>query len=182
MKLIHMVFATEGLLEGAVDSWPQSDLNPPPLNSIQTLQPNELSGHWIQLAFRANLVQLLQFHLYVQCSRFILAFAFVHRRVCFKRTLAQVIVAESFVATESFSAYGIQHWQIFRSSYRKIIWLGFEPITTKFHSDAITDWDIRPVSWILSQTQLCSATPISSLCSVFTILFGISLRFLPHLL
>ena len=40
-----MVFATEGLLEGAVDSWPQWDLNPPPLNSIQTLQPNELSGH-----------------------------------------------------------------------------------------------------------------------------------------
>ena len=32
---------------------------------------------WVQLALRANFVQLLQFHLFVQCSHFILAIAFV---------------------------------------------------------------------------------------------------------
>ena len=29
----------------AIESWPEWDLNPRPLNSIQTLQPTELSGH-----------------------------------------------------------------------------------------------------------------------------------------
>ena len=40
-----MVFTTEGLLEVAIESWPEWDLNPRPLNSVQTLQPTELSGH-----------------------------------------------------------------------------------------------------------------------------------------
>ena len=47
---------------------------------------------WVQLALRANFVQLLQFHLFVQCSRFILAIAFVSRHICFKQNLAQVIM------------------------------------------------------------------------------------------
>ena len=46
---------------------------------------------WIQLALRANFVQLLQFHLFVQCSRFISAIAFVSHHICLKRNLAQVI-------------------------------------------------------------------------------------------
>ena len=36
--------------------------------------------------------------------------------------------------------YGIHHWRIFRSSYRKLAWVGFEPPTTEFRSDALTDW------------------------------------------
>ena len=32
-----MVFSTEGLLEAAIESWPEWDLNPRPLNSVQTL-------------------------------------------------------------------------------------------------------------------------------------------------
>ena len=40
-------------LEVAIESWPEWDLNPRPLNSVQML--------------RANFVQLLQFHLFVQC-------------------------------------------------------------------------------------------------------------------
>ena len=32
-----MVFTTEGLLEVAIESWPECDLNPRPLNSVQTL-------------------------------------------------------------------------------------------------------------------------------------------------
>ena len=42
---IYMVFTTEGLFEVAIESWPEWDLNPRPLNSVQTLQPTELSGH-----------------------------------------------------------------------------------------------------------------------------------------
>ena len=42
--------------------------------------------------------------------------------------------------------YGIHHWSIFRSSYRKLAWVGFEPTTTEFRSDALTGWPTRP--WV----------------------------------
>ena len=41
----HMKFTTEGFFKVAIGSWPQQDLNPPPLNSAQTLKLTELSGH-----------------------------------------------------------------------------------------------------------------------------------------
>ena len=40
-----MLFTTEGLLEVAIESWPDWDLNPQPLNFVQTLEPTGLSGH-----------------------------------------------------------------------------------------------------------------------------------------
>ena len=33
----YMVFTTEGLFEVSIESWPEWDLNPGPLNSIQML-------------------------------------------------------------------------------------------------------------------------------------------------
>ena len=42
--------------------------------------------------------------------------------------------------------YGIHHWRILWSSCRKLAWVGFEPTTTEFHSDALTDWAVRP--WV----------------------------------
>ena len=42
---IYIVFSTDGFFEVAIESWPEWDLDPRPLNSIQTLQPTELSGH-----------------------------------------------------------------------------------------------------------------------------------------
>ena len=39
--------------------------------------------------------------------------------------------------------YGIHHWRILWSSYRKLAQMVFEPTTTKFRSDAPTDWAIR---------------------------------------
>ena len=49
-------------------------------------------------------------------------------------------------AAEWADTYGIHYWRILRSSYRKLAWVGFEPTTTEFRSDALTDWAIRP--WI----------------------------------
>ena len=60
---------------------------------------------WVQLALRAKFIQLLQFHLFVQCSRFILSFAFVSRHICFKRRLAQVIA----LVAEWIDTSGIHH-------------------------------------------------------------------------
>ena len=34
---IYIVLTTEGFLEVAIASWPEWDLNPRPLNSVQTL-------------------------------------------------------------------------------------------------------------------------------------------------
>ena len=36
-EYIYMVFTTEGFLEVAIESWPEWNLNPRPLNSVQTL-------------------------------------------------------------------------------------------------------------------------------------------------
>ena len=67
---------------------------------------------WVQVALRANFVQVLQFHLFVQCSRVISVFAFVSRHICVERSLAQVIMLEA----EWIDAYGIHNWRIFGSS------------------------------------------------------------------
>ena len=34
--ILYMVFTTEGFFEVAIESWPEWDLNPRPLNSVQT--------------------------------------------------------------------------------------------------------------------------------------------------
>ena len=97
---------------------------------------------WDQLAFRANFVQLLQFHLSIQFSHFISAIVFVSCHICFKRKLAQVIT----LVAERIDTYSIHDWRIFRSSCRKLSWVRFEPTTPKFRTDAPTDWAIRP--WV----------------------------------
>ena len=131
----------EGFLEVAIESWSKWDLKPRPLNHALT---NWAIKPWVQLALRANFVELLQFHFFVQCSRFISVFAFVSRHICFKRSLVQVI---TWVA-EWFNPYGIRRWRIFRSSYRNLARVGFEPITTETESrlDTLTDEAIR--SWV----------------------------------
>ena len=97
---------------------------------------------WVQLAVRANFIQLLQFHLFGQCSCFISVFVFFSRHICFKQSLAQVIT----LVVKWIDTYGIHHCMIFRSSYRKLAWVVFEPTTSEFRSDALTNWTIRP--WV----------------------------------
>ena len=40
------------------------------------------------------------------------------------------------------------HWTIPRSSYRKLTWVGFEPTTTEFRSDTLTNWPVEPWVWL----------------------------------
>ena len=58
---IYMVFTTEGFLEVAIESWPEWDLNPRPLNSVQTLLPTELSGHEFNLLSEPTLYSYSKF-------------------------------------------------------------------------------------------------------------------------
>ena len=46
----------------------------------------------------------------------------------------------------SIGIYGIHHWRIFWSTYRKLAWVEFEPMTIEFCSDALTNGAISP--WI----------------------------------
>ena len=62
---------------------------------------------WVILAPKGNFVQLLQFHLFLQCSRFISNIPFVNHHVCIKWTLAQVIT----LVAEWIDRYGIHHWR-----------------------------------------------------------------------
>ena len=64
----------------------------------------------VQLAHRANFVQLLQLHLFVQCSHFISSIAFVSRHNCFKQNLTQVI---TLLVEWIDDTYGTHHWRIF---------------------------------------------------------------------
>ena len=47
---------------------------------------------------------------------------------------------------ESTDRFGIHHRMILRGSYRNLTWAGFEPRTTEFCLDALTDWTNR--SWV----------------------------------
>ena len=133
---------------------------------------------WVQLALRANFVQLLQFHLSVQCSCFILAIAFITCHICFKRHLTQVItwvqwneLIHMVYNTEGFLEVAVESWPEWD--------LNSWPLNSVRCSHQLS---YQAMSSTCTQSQLCTATPISSLCSVFTFHFGHCLRQLPHLL
>ena len=71
---MYMVVTTEGFFEVAMESWPEYDLNPRPLNSV------ELSGH----EFNSDSGPTLYSHCnFIVCSvsSFTLAIAFISRHV-----------------------------------------------------------------------------------------------------
>ena len=91
---------------------------------------------WVQLAPRANFLQLLRFH-----RLFSVKFHFSY----YLRQSPRLFSLNScwgnhMSVVEWIDTYGIHHWRILCSSYRKLAWLGFEPTTTEFRSDALTDW------------------------------------------
>ena len=60
---------------------------------------------WVEFTLRAIFLQLLSFHLFVQCSHFVSTFTFVSCRICFKQNLSQVIT----LGVEWLNTYGIPH-------------------------------------------------------------------------
>ena len=137
-----------------------------------------MSGHWVQLTLTANFVEILHLHLLVQFSRLISVFTFVSLNNCLKQSLAQVIP----LVDEWIDTYGIHQSRISRSSYWKLVWVGFEPKNTEFFSDTLTEWAIRPLGSTRSQKKICKAPQVLSLYSLFTFQFSLCLRQLPHLL
>ena len=66
-----MVYTPKWFLEVAIESWPEWDSHPQPLNSVHRLQPTELSGHEFDLHSEKTLHSYLNFRL---CSAFRFSF------------------------------------------------------------------------------------------------------------
>ena len=77
------------------------------------------------------------------------------------------------IVVEWTDTYGIHHWRILWSSYRKLAWVGFEPTTTQFRSDALTDWAIRP--WVQLVLRANFAQLLQLHCSVSGFISAIAL-------
>ena len=107
--------------------------------TIWTIRP------WVQLALRDYFVQLIQFHCLFSVK--------FHFGYCLRQSprvfWLKIFLRWSHECSRMNDAYGIHHWRIIWSSYRKLTWVGFQTTTIEFPSDALT-------------SQFCTATPISS--------------------
>ena len=93
----------------------------------------------VQHTLKANFVQLLQFHLFIQWRPLISVIAFVSCHICFKRIIAHVII----LVAEWINTHVIDHWRSLSSSYRKLAWVRFTPTTSEFSSGALPDCPIK---------------------------------------
>ena len=131
-----------------------------------------------QLELRVIFVQLLQFHLFVVCSPFILTSAFVSHHIFFKWNVAQVIAFEldnklihTVFTAEGFLEVAIESWPGWDLIPR--------PPNPFKRYNRLSYQSMRSTC---TQSHFYIATPISSLCSVLTFHFNHCLRHSPHLL
>ena len=99
-------------------------------------------------------VQLLLFHCTLSIT--------YHFGYCFCQSARlfelKVSLGNHMSVVEWADTYGIHHWRILWSSYRKLAWVGFEPTTNEFLSGDLTDWRIRPCLWSTALMWLPQAT------------------------
>ena len=107
--------------------------------TVWTIRP------WVQLALRDYFVHLIQFHCLFSVK--------FHSGYCLRHSprvfWLKIFLRLSHECRRMNDTYGIHHWRILWSSYRKLTWVGFETTTIEFRSDALT-------------SQFCTATPIWS--------------------
>ena len=129
----------------------------------------------VRLAFRGNFVQLLQFHLFLRCSYFISVVAFVNRQIFVKLTPIALVVTS---VAEWINRYGIHHWRIFGSSYRKLAWVGFEDTTNELRSGTLNNWAIAPWVQIWLRANFVQLLQLHLLvqCSRFILTFAFFIR------
>ena len=97
---------------------------------------------WVQLALRAILFSYFNF-IVCSVSYFISAVSLCQlpRLLWWK-----FCVGNHMSVTEWANTYGIHDRRILWRAYGKLAWVVFEPMTSEFCSDALTDWAIRP--WV----------------------------------
>ena len=100
---------------------------------------------WVRLTLRANFVQLLQGHcLFSATFRFGSLPCTLH--LLPPLFLSNFSVENHMSVAEWANICGIHYWQILRKSSTKFSWVGLEPMTTEFRSEALTEWAIKP--WV----------------------------------
>ena len=107
---IFVYMYTEGVFEVAVESWPEWDLNPRPLNteSLSDALTDGAIRPWVQLALRANFVQVLQFHLL-----FSVLFHFGYCLLQSPRLFELKVFWGNHMSVAAWvDTYGIHHWRI----------------------------------------------------------------------
>ena len=111
------------ILRSSYRSWIWVGFNPTTTESCSGTLTNRAIRSWVQLAFRANFVQQLQFHLLFSVISFRLLPSSVARFY-----LIEFCRGYHMSVAEWTDIYGIHHWKILRSSYRKLTWVGFRPL------------------------------------------------------
>ena len=108
---------------------------------------------------KANFVQLLQFHLY-SLLRF-------HVGYCLRQLpslFSLKFYAGNYMSiTKWTDTYGMHYWSVLRITYRKLVWVGFEPMATEFLTDNYNRLRYQAMRSTCIQHQLCTPTAISSL-------------------
>ena len=92
-------------------------------------------------------------------------------------TLIEIFSRQSTSVAEWTDAYGIHHWRILWCNYRKLAWVEFEPTTTEFCSDTLTNWAIRP------RVQLALRAIFVQLLQfhcLFSVDFTLAIAFISH--
>ena len=102
---------------------------------------------WFQLILRANIVQLLQLHLLVQCSHIILVTAFASRHICFKRNLAEAIT----LLVEWIDTHAIHCWSIFEVTIER--WPEWDLSPRSLNSVRSVSGIQTPMIWCLPCTH-----------------------------
>ena len=59
-------------------------------------------------------------------------------------TLIKIFLRQSYECSGMNWGKNIHHWKILWRSYKKLVWVEFQPTTTEFRSDTLTNWAIRP--------------------------------------
>ena len=113
---MYMVFTTIALLEVAIESWPEWDLN---------------HDHWIPFrrSNRLSYQAMSSTHTQSQLCTATLISSFAQCPISFRllpSSVATFILTEIFLSNhvseaEWFDTYGIHHWSIIRSNYRKLV-------------------------------------------------------------
>ena len=92
----------------------------------------------VQLTLRAKFKQLLQFHRLFSV-KFPFGYSLHQSTLLFWWKISWV---NHMSVVEWTDTYGIHHWTILWSSFRKLAWVGFEPTTTELRSDSLIEWAI----------------------------------------
>ena len=78
--------------------------------------------------------------------------------------------------------YGIHHWQILWSSYRKLAWVGFKPATTEFCPDPLTDWALRPRVQLALRANFVQLLQFNCLYTIYKYIIYIYILYIIYIL